>query len=75
MTADLFVRSGVFPVLAEPTGLASYDFDFRNFSPCRQPFGFDAVENVKARINAFDDYEARFDWNLGSPEPGDKSGL
>jgi hypothetical protein len=61
MTADLFVLDGVLPVLTEPTGLAIYDFDFRSFFPCRHPFGFDAVENVVARVGAFDDYEARFE--------------
>jgi hypothetical protein len=58
--ADFFLVDERLPILAAPTGIPIYDFDFRAFLACRHPFGAASVSNVVARIGAFDDYEAQY---------------
>ena len=51
-------------VLAEPTGIPNYDFDFARFFPCRGR-GFSGAEvGAIARCGAWEDYDAAYETAL-----------
>ena len=59
--ADLLLIDGGLWVWTNPIGVGIFDFDFRSFLPCRQPW--DRAEEVTAvsRCGAFEDYTAEYE--------------
>ena len=52
-------------VWSNPTGVGIYDFDFRSFLPCSQPWERPQEVTAVGRCGAFDDYSSDYDRLLG----------
>ena len=58
MANDQFIVSDCLWLLTEPTGVASYDFGFRDFFPCRTPYEAPSGLPGVLRIGPVKDYAA-----------------
>ncbi len=58
--AELLLIDDAVWVWNQPIGVGVYDFDFRSFLPCRQPWQRKEVTAV-GRCGAFDDYQAQYE--------------
>jgi ATP-grasp domain, R2K clade family 3 len=56
--AELIVLEEKLALLARPTGVAAYDFDFRLHFACRHPYRLDTEVDAILRIGAPEDYAA-----------------
>jgi hypothetical protein len=59
-TLDRFVLENKLWVIASPTGIPIYDFDFRQYFDCRTPYLPKSEMPGVARVGAFSNYESLF---------------